>query len=217
VQSPILLVSKGATDFCGELQTELSCPVIPASNYRAALLAVRQQAFCLLVVDSRLSEVDPINPDVLAKTAGPVPLLEIDLNTMSVLVIARQARLTFERFAKERVRARDEAIAFLKGELRDSLSGLLLESQLALRDAGPRTQPKLMTLVQLASQLSDRLKVNQFDFTNSVDSTERGIEKDNIPKAKANFAVDSFGLGGMVNDRSMKVPETGRWPRGSQS
>ena len=54
--------------------------------------------------------------------------------------------------------ARTAAAAALQSELNTVLAGVLLESQLALRDANPAQTPRLRHLVQLAGDLRDRLR-----------------------------------------------------------
>ena len=54
--------------------------------------------------------------------------------------------------------AHTAATATLHSELNATLAGVLLESELALRDASPLQAPRLRHLVQLAGDLRDRLR-----------------------------------------------------------
>ena len=161
VQSPILLVSNDAGEaYINELQAEIAVPFVKVASIRAALKALRNQTFCLIMIDSKASH-DPARVDLMTRVAGIAPALEVDLMATSVASVLIHARLTMSRFAAEQARARNAAIAHLQGELRDSLSGLLLESQLALREVDASKHPKLVNVVQIAGSLSARLKLEE--------------------------------------------------------
>ena len=55
------------------------------------------------------------------------------------------------------MQARTAATLALQGALRSTLAALLLESQLALREAAPAQQAKLRQVVKLAGELRTRL------------------------------------------------------------
>jgi hypothetical protein len=72
--------------------------------------------------------------------------------------IVRQVRSALLRHRRERSEAAAAAAEKLENELGAALAGILLESQLALREASPTQQPKLRHVVELASTLRDRLR-----------------------------------------------------------
>ena len=157
MQSPILLVTRDTdAQQLDALQAALSTAVVHVRTLRAALLRLSNERYSIIVVDSSTISADP---EILGNGAGIIPIVEIDLASTTTPALARQIRLARSCFARERLRARAEALAQLKGELRDSLSGLLLESELALREADPVRKPKLEKLVQLATRLGDQLKL----------------------------------------------------------
>lgn len=101
---------------------------------------------------------DPEVSEQLYKAAAGAPLVEVNFVLANTERIVRQVRSALTRRAQDRAQARVAAAAALNGELASTLAGLLLESQLALREAPPAQQPKLRHVVELASDLRNRLR-----------------------------------------------------------
>ena len=160
MQSPILLIAPGPASLVitDVLRRELNLPAVRTSNRRAGLAALRRGEYSLVLLDESLAETSAAATDVLVQNAGDAPVLEMNLAQSGPARIVRQVRATLHRRAQEQTRARAAAAESLQGELRASLSGLLLESELALRDAPPEQAPKLKQLVRLAGDLRDRLR-----------------------------------------------------------
>jgi hypothetical protein len=72
--------------------------------------------------------------------------------------IVRQARAALVRRTRDIALAQTAAASLLHNELNQTLSGLLLESELALRHATPEQEPRLREVVQMAQSLRDRLR-----------------------------------------------------------
>lgn len=161
LQSSILLISSDADPaYVNHLQTELAVMVVHAVNLRAGLRALREQSFSLVIL-SASGFGDPTSVDLISSTAGLVPVFETDLKSHSPSSLLHQVRSILSRIEAEQLCARNAAIAHLRGELRESLTGLLLESQLALREVDASKHPRLVSVVQLAKGLSTRLKLVQ--------------------------------------------------------
>lgn len=161
MQSTILLISPeaGGQAIADALRQELNAVVTRLSSRRAGLATLRRSQFSLILLDEALAEADPRVTDLLFQNAGAAPVLEIGMARVPAVRVVRQARTALQRRAADERRAREMAAASLEAELRASLSGLLLESQLALREALPEQAPKLRHLVQLAGNLRERLRV----------------------------------------------------------
>ena len=140
------------------LRRTLGVVVSWASNRRGGLSTLRREPFALVLLDSGLAAADPEGTELLLQNAGEAPLLEIDFATAPGEHVVERARIALQRRAQDERRARERATADLAAELRSMLSGLLLESQLALREARPDQAPKLRHLVQMAGDLRDRLR-----------------------------------------------------------
>ncbi|HSU18350.1 MAG TPA: hypothetical protein VLI45_01275 [Acidobacteriaceae bacterium] len=161
MQNPILLISPeaAAISVAAALRDDLNLPVARASSRRAGLAMLRRGQYLLVALDESLAETDEVATDLIFQNAGTAPLIEIDFAAMPPARVVRHARSALQRRAQDEQRAREAAAASLEAELRGLLSGLLLESQLALREAKPEQAPKLRQVVQMAGDLRDRLRV----------------------------------------------------------
>lgn len=155
----ILLIAPeiAATPIAEALRREIDAAIEITSSRRAGLAALRRADYALVVLDENFAAADPGAADLLYQNAVGAPVLEINFAISSAARIVRQARSAMNRSAHERAQARVEAAATLQSELSASLTGLLLESQLALRAAQPEQASKLRHVVQLAGNLRDRL------------------------------------------------------------
>jgi hypothetical protein len=148
----LLLASETAGEAVADaLRRSLDAEIKLLSSLRAGLASLRAQDFSLVLLD----ETDRI----YQITAAPV--LELNLAISSAPRIVRQVRSALVRRTRDLALAQSAAAALLHNELNQTLSGILLESELALRGATPAQQPKLRELVQLASHLRDRLRLKQ--------------------------------------------------------
>ena len=136
-------------------QPELTVEV--ASTRRAGLQALRHAEWSLVLLEESIGGSDPDAAELLYLNAGGGVVLEMNFAITSAARALRQVRAALARRAQDRARARVAASAALQGELRSALAGLLLESQLALREAPPGQQAKLRQVVKLAVELRSRL------------------------------------------------------------
>lgn len=160
MQSSILLIAPEAASqaIADALRHELNLSPSRASTRRSGLAALRRNQYSLVLIDEQLVESDGLATELIFQNAGSAPVLEIDFPLTSTDRVVRQARIALQRRADDERKAREAASASLQAELRSALSGLLLESQLALREARPEQPPKLRQLVQMAGDLRDRLR-----------------------------------------------------------
>ena len=157
---PILLIAPEnvANRVADALRTELDVAVETAPHRRAGMTALRRREFALLLLEEGLTTADPEGADALYACAGAVPVLEINFAITGVQRIVRQVRAALQRRAHDQAQARVAAAESLQNELNASLSGLLLETQLALREASPQQAGKLRHVVELAGDLRNRLR-----------------------------------------------------------
>lgn len=139
------------------LRRQLDVVVEIAGSRRAGLQALRSAEWTLVLLEESLGGSDPEAAELLYLNAGDAVMLEMNFAITSSARAVRQVRAALTRRAHERTQARAAAAAALQGELRSTLQGLLLESQLALREAAPAQQAKLRQVVKLAGELRNRL------------------------------------------------------------
>ena len=139
------------------LRFDLHAEVHTTPSRRAALSLLRRHDFALVLLDESLSSADATT-DLLYQDAGPALILELNLALSSAARIVRQARSAIARRTQDLSAAHPAASSTLHSELNTALAGVLLESELALREASPLQAPRLRHLVQLAGDLRDRLR-----------------------------------------------------------
>jgi len=160
MSTTILLVAPEttATPVATAIRLKLDADVQVVPNRRSAVASLRRHEYALIVLEESLTNADPEAAEQLYKTAAGALLIEVNFVLSNAERIVRQVRSALTRRAQDRAQARAAATASLTNELASALAGLLLESQLALREAGPAQQPKLRHVVELASDLRDRLR-----------------------------------------------------------
>lgn len=156
----VLLVAPepAASTVAQALHCELDAEVEVASDSRAALTALRRESFSLILLEENLGAADPEMTQMLYSGAGATPILEINFGLCGVDRVLRQVRSALTRRAQDEAKARRAASLSLHNELNASLTGLLLESQLALRQAGPDLLPTLRHVIDLASGMREQLR-----------------------------------------------------------
>jgi hypothetical protein len=159
MQDPILIIAAPpAAHLVAEtLQRELNLTVEVAPNRRAGLAALRRAEYALVLLDEGLATADNEAAENLYRKALATPVLELNFAISSSHRVLRQVRAAITRRAHDRIQAREAATITLQNELKSPLTSLLLESQLALREAPPSNAAKLRHLVELAGDLRNRL------------------------------------------------------------
>ena len=158
--SALLLIApdSAAQPIVEALRNDLRAEVETVPSRRAALTSLRRNDFALILIDESLATADSASIDLVYQNAGSALVLELNLALSSAARIVRQARSALTRRVADLATAHTAAAAALHSELNSTLAGILLESQLALREAAPAQAPRLRHLVQLASDLRDRLR-----------------------------------------------------------
>jgi hypothetical protein len=154
----IIAPTLAAEPIAEALRNELDAVVEIAPQRRAGLAALRRSEFSVVLLEESLAELDPRGADLLYQNAATGPVLEINFAISRPTRIVRQVRSALAHRAQDAVKARAAAVLTLQNELSASLAGILLESELALREASPAQAPKLKHLVELAGELRHRLR-----------------------------------------------------------
>lgn len=141
-----------------DLRRDLPSVVEAVPNRRSAVNALRRHDFDLILVDESLLASDPTSADLIYQNAGAALVVELTLSISSAARILRLARAGLARQARDLAQCRSAAAITLQHELNSTLAGILLEAQLALREANAEQEPRLRTLVHLATDLRDRLR-----------------------------------------------------------
>jgi hypothetical protein len=112
-----------------------------------------------LVLDESLVEIDDSTIDALLNHAGMAMPIYINLGLHRTQRVVREVQAGLMRKHAERLGARHSAITELQSQLRSDVTGILLASELALRDLSlpPRVADRINSVHRLAEQIRSRL------------------------------------------------------------
>jgi hypothetical protein len=129
------------------------------STRSAALRVLERRAYTLVVMDQQLSEADPEGADLVWKHAGLAMPLQFSFALSGSERLEREIRTAVARRGRERELAGAAALAELDSELKNDVTGLLLESELALAAANvsPEVAGRLQRVRDIAERMRSRL------------------------------------------------------------
>lgn len=157
----ILIISgiEGVRNCAEVLSKQLAMKVEVAESRRAALETMRHREYVAVVVDESLAECDPAAADAIWERAGLAIPLQINFAVSGVGRIIREIRAALHRREREQAKALQAATASIEKELKNTVSGLLLQSQLALSQGGVPAvvAEKLRLVADLAGTLRQQL------------------------------------------------------------
>ncbi|HEY1578392.1 MAG TPA: hypothetical protein VGF82_15100 [Terracidiphilus sp.] len=157
----ILIVSgiEGVRNCAEVVSKQLGMSVEFAEGRRWALDALRKREFAVVVVDETIAECDPSAADAIWERSGLSIPLQINFALAGAARIVREIRAALYRRQREQAAARQAARDDIGSELKNTITGLVLQSQLALTDNTVPAQvaAKLQVLADLASTLRRQL------------------------------------------------------------
>jgi signal transduction histidine kinase len=161
----VLLVSglSGAENCAAAIMQQMGLDVEIAPGRREALDALRAGSYAALIVDDSLAEGDPRGAEVLWKMAGLAIPMQVNFALTGGARLIRDLRAALARREQEQGAAQLAALRAVESELRNTISGLLLHTQLALREGppSPQLEQRLRLMAELAGNLKQRLDVPQ--------------------------------------------------------
>jgi hypothetical protein len=141
-----------------------------ASSRAAALRLLSRRGYAIVVLDQILADSDPQGCELIWKSAGMAIPLQVNFALAGSARLEREMRGALGRREREQQLAITAAAAALDDELKNAITGFLLESQLALAEKNipPRVESRLRTLAGMADQLRERLLPTVARGTTSV-------------------------------------------------
>ena len=159
----ILLVTgiEGARNCADVIGKHLDTEVEVAEGRKAALAALRLREFAAVVVDETVTACDPAAAEAIWERSGLAIPMQINFALSGADRLIREIRAALQRREREQLIARRAAAAAVESELKTTLAGLLLQSQLALSssEAGTPAAERLRMVTSLASDLRRQLTV----------------------------------------------------------
>jgi hypothetical protein len=159
-QSILLITAIANAESCAAgLARQLGVPVGIAASRRLGLAALRRCEYAAVIVDETIAEADPAGADLLWKHSGLAIPMQINFALLSGARLGREVRAALNRRGQEQTLAMRAASSSLENELKSAVTGLLLNSELALLEPSvpPQLASKLKLMVELAGSLRRRL------------------------------------------------------------
>jgi hypothetical protein len=160
----ILLVtaSARASECAAALNAAVGEEVVVAESLHQAATILRTQSYLAVVLDQHLVEAGPIDrrdPETVFEHLGIAVLVHVNLAISGLERLAREVRAAVKRRQREEVRVRQAALGRLNSELNDTVTALLLSSELALGTSGlpPAANEKLRSIHELVEKLRMQL------------------------------------------------------------
>jgi DNA-binding NtrC family response regulator len=157
----ILMVTgiEGARNCAEAVGAQLGMEVEVAEGRKAALTALRRKEFAAVVVDETTAECDPMAAEAIWEHAGLAIPLQVNFALSGTARLVREIRAGLHRREREQLQARRAAAAAMEAELKSTVAGLLLHSQLALNgnEMPAPVADKLRVVADLAGHLRQKL------------------------------------------------------------
>ena len=161
----ILIVTgvEGARNCAAVVAAQLGMEVEIADGRKAALGALRRREFAAGVVDETMAECDPASAEAIWEHAGLAIPLQINFALSGAARLVREIRAALHRREREQTLARRAAAATIETELKSTIAGLLLHSQLALNgsEISSPAAERMRMVADLASNLRQQLNSPQ--------------------------------------------------------
>jgi hypothetical protein len=158
----ILLISAmtGAENCAANLAKQLSFSVHVANDRKEGLSMLKKRSYAIVIVDDSIAEGDPRGAEMLWRYTGLAIPLQINFALSGTARLARDVRAALNRREQEQALAMRAAAYTIESQLKSTMTGLLLQSQLALAEPAV-TAPvasKLRMVIELAGSLRLQLE-----------------------------------------------------------
>jgi DNA-binding NtrC family response regulator len=161
--SSILMVTgiDGARNCAETVSAQLGMEVEVAEGRRAALSALRRREFSAVVIDETTAECDPAAAEAIWEHAGLAIPLQINFALSGTARLVREIRAGLHRREREQSLAHRAAATAMEAELKSTVAGLLLHSQLALNgsEVPAHVADRLRIMADLAGNLRQKLNM----------------------------------------------------------
>jgi len=160
-QSILIITAIANAESCAtSLAQQLNLPVEIASTRKLGLASLRRREFSAVIVDDSLAEADPDGAELLWKHSGLAVPLQINFALLGCVRLGREVKAALARREQEQSLALRAATSTLENELKSTVTGLLLQSELALAEPSvpPHLASKLKLMVELAGTLRRQLE-----------------------------------------------------------
>jgi hypothetical protein len=166
----IITAIEGIETTAAALAAQLKLTVEIAASRSTAVRLLLRRSYSVVVLDQILAESDVEGADLIWKNAGVAIPLQINFALAGSARVEREIRGALGRREREQQLAVAAAMAAVDAELKNAITGILLESGLALAEEGvpPRIENRLRAMAEMAAGLRDRLQPTVREGTTTV-------------------------------------------------
>jgi signal transduction histidine kinase len=161
----VLLVSGvgRAKECAAALMQQLGLDVEIVNGRREAMDSLRRESYAAVIVEESLAESDARAAELLWKMTGLAIPMQVNFALTGAARLVRDVRAALARRDQEKDAAERAALAAVQSELRNTVAGLVLQTQLALHESGqaPQLEQRLRLMAELAGNLKQRLEIGQ--------------------------------------------------------
>jgi hypothetical protein len=150
---------EGARNCADVVAKLLNMEVVVAEGRKSAVALLRKSEFAAVVVDETVALCDPAAAEAIWERAGLAIPLQINFAVSGAARLIREIKAALHRREREQELARRAAAAAVETEVKNTLAGLLLQSELALSssDAASPVAERLKLVATLAGELRNQL------------------------------------------------------------
>lgn len=139
------------------LSRELGTEVEIAMDRKTALALLRRREFSAVIVDETIAECDPVAADALWEHAGLAIPVQVNFAIAGHARLIREIRAALHRREREQALARRAAVLTLESDLKSTIAGLLLHTELALSETDANLAERVRKIASLLEELRRQL------------------------------------------------------------
>jgi len=163
-QSILLVSAIAGAENCGaNLSNQLGFTVDVASDRKDAIGLLKTRSYSVVIVDDSIAEGDARGAEMLWRYTGLAVPLQVNFALSGSARLARDVRAALMRREREQALAMRAAACTIESQLKSTMTGLLLQSQLALAEPAlsASVATKLRMVIELAGNLRQQLESAQ--------------------------------------------------------
>ena len=151
------------------IEAALAQPTHAVKSFQEAAGSLRNHDYCVVVIDECLLDADPDQASLLLKHIETAIPVYVNGAISGIPRVVEKVESALQRRARDEAAARLSALASLRSELREPLTGIILNCELVLDvpNLASGIKEKIRAVHELAQQLGAKLQLDYCPSTNS--------------------------------------------------
>ncbi len=161
--------SQRAQECALAIEASTGQPAQAVQSFQQAAILLREKNHAAVVIDECLLDADPDQGSVLLQHMDTALPIYVNCAISGTQRIVEKVQTALQRRVQEEACARNSALAMLRSELREPLTGIILSCELALAAANvpADVKEKIRAINGLARQLDAKLRLDEPSLGNS--------------------------------------------------